>query len=221
MDFWSPIYLTLKLATVTTIILVALGIPTALLLSRCKHSIRSPIESLITLPLILPPSVLGFYLLIALSSQGPLEGMYRLFGIEPLAFTFGGLVLGSVFYSLPFAIQPMINSFSEVGEMPSMVGASLRAGPLKRFFTIHLPLAKRGILTGTVMAFAHTVGEFGVVLLIGGNIPGQTRLISIAIYDQVETLNFTQAHQLSGLLLAFSFVVLLAVSLINRPGRPI
>ncbi len=171
------------------------------------------------LPLVLPPTVLGFYLLIALGPKGPVGGALTALGGAPLAFTFPGLVVGSVIYSLPFAVQPLQNSFEAVGRLPLEAAATLRAGPVDRFLTVALPLSRRGLLTAATLGFAHTLGEFGVVLMIGGNIPGGTQVVSIAIYDHVESLAYGRAHALSALLLAFSFLLLLAVFATNRRFR--
>jgi molybdate transport system permease protein len=170
----------------------------------------------IALPLVLPPTVLGFYLLIALGPDGPVGGLMQAFGGTPLAFTFTGLVIGSVFYSMPFVIQPLQNAFTAIGREPMEVAATLRAAPLDRFFSVAVPLARPGFLTAAVLGFAHTLGEFGVVLMIGGNIPGETQVVSIAIYDHVESLEYTQAHWLSGGLLLLSFLLLVSIYAFNR-----
>lgn len=207
---------TLKLAGLTTLILLLVGTPLAWWLSRTRWRFRFLIEALVALPLVLPPTVLGFYLLIALGPHGPIGGLMESIGAQPLAFTFAGLVIGSVFYSMPFVIQPLQGAFTAIGRRPLEVAATLRASPLDRFFTVALPLARPGFLTAAVLGFAHTVGEFGVVLMIGGNIPGQTQVLSIAIYDHVETLEYAHAHWLSGGLLLLSFLLLMVVYGLNR-----
>ncbi len=208
--------LTLKLAGVSTLILLCLGTPLAWWLSQTRTRGKSVVEALIALPLVLPPTVLGFYLLLALSPTGPVGSTLNSLGLPSLAFSFSGLVLGSVIYSLPFVVQPLQTSFVAVGRRPLEVAATLGAGPLDRFLNIVLPMSKLGYLTAIVLGFAHTMGEFGVVLMIGGNIPGQTQVLSIAIYDHVEALEYSQAHWLAGLLLLFSFLVLLAVYTLNK-----
>ena len=207
---------TLKLAGITTLILLLLGTPLAWWLAHSRWRFKFLLEALIALPLVLPPTVLGFYLLVALGPNGPIGGFMQRLGGESLAFTFTGLVVGSVFYSLPFVVQPLQNAFAAIGKRPLEVAATLRAAPLDAFFTVAVPLARPGFYTAAVLGFAHTLGEFGVVLMIGGNIPGETRVISIAIYEHVETLAYAQANALSAGLLAFSFVVLLIVYVINR-----
>lgn len=207
---------TLKLAGLTTLILLLVGTPLAWWLSRTRWRFRFLIEALVALPLVLPPTVLGFYLLIALGPHGPIGGLMESIGAQPLAFTFAGLVIGSVFYSMPFVIQPLQGAFTAIGRRPLEVAATLRASPLDRFFTVAVPLARPGFLTAAVLGFAHTVGEFGVVLMIGGNIPGQTQVLSIAIYDHVETLEYAHAHWLSGGLLILSFLLLMVVYGLNR-----
>ena len=212
----SALWITLKLATLTTVILLLLGTPLAWWLARTRWRFKFLIEAVVALPLVLPPTVLGFYLLIALGPNGPIGGLMENLGARPLAFTFTGLVIGSVFYSMPFVIQPLQSAFSSVGQRPLEVAATLRASPLDRFFTVAVPLAWPGFLTAAVLGFAHTLGEFGVVLMIGGNIPGATQVISIAIYDHVEALEYTQAHWISGSLLLLSFLLLIAVYSLNR-----
>ena len=207
---------TLKLAGLTTLILLLVGTPLAWWLSRTRWRFRFLIEALVALPLVLPPTVLGFYLLIALGPHGPIGGLMESIGAQPLAFTFTGLVIGSVFYSMPFVIQPLQGAFTAIGRRPLEVAATLRASPLDRFFTVAVPLARPGFLTAAVLGFAHTIGEFGVVLMIGGNIPGQTQVLSIAIYDHVETLEYAHAHWLSGGLLILSFLLLMVVYGLNR-----
>ena len=206
--FW----ITLQLAFVATAILLLLGTPLAWWLAHTKRRIRPVVESLVALPLVLPPTVLGFYLLILLGS----EGLAGALGLAPLAFTFAGLVVGSVVYSLPFVVQPLRDAFMAVGRRPLEVAATLGASPVDRFFSVAVPLARPGFLTASILGFAHTLGEFGVVLMIGGNIPGETRVLSIAIYDHVEGLAYGRAHWLAGGLLVLSFVLLLAVHAVNR-----
>ncbi len=212
----TALFITLKLALFTTVILLVVGTPLAWWMSRTRWRFKFLLEAVVALPLVLPPTVLGFYLLVALGPHGPLGGLMKSMGGQPLAFTFTGLVIGSVFYSMPFVIQPLQNSFTTMGHRPMEVAATLRASPLDRFFTIAVPLARSGFLTAAVLGFAHTVGEFGVVLMIGGNIPGETQVLSIAIYDHVEALEYGQAHWLSGGLLLLSFVMLIGVYAINR-----
>lgn len=210
----TALAITLKLALVSTLILLLLGIPIAWWLARSNNKCKFIFEALIALPLVLPPTVLGFYLLLALGPHGPLASL-----TGPLAFTFTGLVIGSVFYSMPFVIQPLQVAFQAVGQRPLEVAATLGASPLDRFFTVALPLARPGLLTAAVLGFAHTLGEFGVVLMIGGNIPGETQVASIAIYDHVESLEYIQAHWLAGLLLLLSFALLTVVYGLNRRFR--
>ncbi len=214
-DF-TALAITLQLAAITTLILLLLGTPLAWWLARTRWRYRFVIESVIALPLVLPPTVLGFYLLIALGPNGPIGGLMQTFGWQPLAFTFTGLVIGSVFYSLPFVVQPIQAAFKAVGDRPLEVAATLRASPLDAFFTVAIPLAKPGFLTAAVLGFAHTLGEFGVVLMIGGNIPGETQVLSIAIYEHVEALEYGRAHWLSGMLLVLSFVMLMSLYALNR-----
>ncbi|EAS49614.1 permease protein, ABC-type molybdate transporter [Aurantimonas manganoxydans SI85-9A1] len=216
-DIWTPILLTIRLAAATTLILLILGTPLAWWLARSTARWKEIVGTLVALPLVLPPTVLGFYLLIAL---GP-EGLGGLLGLRTLAFSFEGLVIGSVIYSMPFVVQPIRNAFEAIGDRPLEVAATLRASPLDRFRTIALPLALPGFLTGAVLGFAHTVGEFGVVLMIGGSIPGETKVLSVAIYDYVETLHWAEAHVLAGGMLVFSFLVILAMTLFGRRiGQP-
>ena len=212
----TALFITIKLAGLTTLILLVLGTPFAWWLARSRSRFKFIIEALVALPLVLPPTVLGFYLLITLGPNGPLGGLMESLGGRPLAFTFTGLVIGSVIYSMPFVVQPLQAAFTTIGNRPLEVAATLRASPLNRFFTVALPLARSGFLTAAVLGFAHTIGEFGVVLMIGGNIPGETQVISIAIYDHVEGLEYSHAHWLSGGLLFLSFILLLAVYAFNR-----
>ena len=211
----GAITLTLKLAGLTTLILLLLGTPLAWWLARTRSPLKSAVSALVALPIVLPPTVIGFYLLVSLGPNGPLGQLTQSIGLGTLPFTFAGLVVGSVFYSLPFVVQPIQNAFEAIGERPLEVAATLRASPLDTFFSVVLPLAKPGYLTATVMGFAHTVGEFGVVLMIGGNIPGKTRVVSVQIYDHVEALEYAQAHWLAGGMLVFSFLVLLALYAFN------
>ena len=215
----SALKVTLLLAGTTTVILLLAGIPLAWWLARTRCRLRLLLEAVIALPLVLPPTVLGFYLLLMLGPDGPLGGFSTMLGFGPLAFTFTGLVIGSCIYSLPFAVQPMRDAFAAMGDRPLEAAATLRAGPLDRFLTVTLPLAAPGILTALVLTFAHTLGEFGVVLMIGGNIPGRTQVLSIAIYDHVEALEYANAHILSAGLLAFSFLLLLLTYGLGRRMR--
>ena len=207
--------LTLRLAALSTLILLLVGTPLAWWLARTRFVLKPVINALVTLPLVLPPTVLGFYLLLLLSPNG-LPG---LLGTEPLAFTFSGLVIGSVIYSLPFVVQPLQDAFAAIGRRPMEVAATLGATPFDRFFSVALPLARPGYLTAAALGFAHTLGEFGVVLMIGGNIPGETQVVSIAIYDHVEALDYGRAHGLAALLLALSFALLLSVYALNKRFR--
>ncbi len=213
---WLALALTAKLALTTTLILLVFGTPLAWWLSRTRSRLRPVLEAVVALPLILPPTVLGFYLLIALGPSGPIGGLMTRLGGAPLAFTFAGLVIGSVVYSLPFVIQPLQSAFSAIGERPMEAAATLGAAPFDRFVHVALPLARNGYLTAAVLGFAHTVGEFGVVLMIGGSIPGETQVLSIAIYDNVEMLNYGRAHWLAGGLLILSFCMLMVVFIVNR-----
>jgi molybdate transport system permease protein len=216
MEFdWQPIWLTLKLAGITTITLLVLATPIAWWLARTRAWYRQPLVAVVALPLVLPPTVLGFYLLLLLGPQGPVGAFTEALGLGTLPFTFAGLVVASVIYSLPFAVQPLQNTFEALGNQPLEAAATLRASSRDRFFTVILPLARPGFLTAAVLSFAHTLGEFGVVLMIGGSIPGETKVLSVAIYDHVETLEYDQAHLLAGGMLLFSFVVLLALYLVS------
>jgi len=212
----SALLVSLRLAALSTLILLVLGTPLAWWLARSRWRFKFLIEAAVALPLVLPPTVLGFYLLIALGPHGPVGGLMQALGGRPLAFTFTGLVIGSVFYSLPFVVQPLQGAFASIGQRPLEAAATLRASPLDRFFSVIVPLARPGFLTAAVLGFAHTIGEFGVVLMIGGNIPGQTQVLSIAIYDHVEALDYTRAHLLSAGLLVLSFVLLVTVYALNR-----
>ena len=215
LDF-SAIIVTIKLAIVSTSILILIGTPIAWWLSQTKFKFKAVFEAIIALPLILPPTVLGFYLLITLGSNGPIGKLLESLGGSSIAFTFTGLVVGSVIYSMPFVVQPLQNSFSSVGRKPLEAAATLGASTIDRFFSVAVPLSRSGFITAAVLGFAHTVGEFGVVLMIGGNIPGETGVVSIAIYDHVEAMEYGQAHWLAGGLLATSFLMLLFVYIINR-----
>jgi molybdate transport system permease protein len=207
----SAIRLTLELATVVTVLLLALGTPIAWWLARTRSRLRHAVGAVVALPLVLPPTVIGFYLLLVLGPNGPVGKLTEALGIGLLPFSFGGLVLASVCYSLPFVVQPLQNAFEAIGPRPLEVAATLRAGPWDTFWSVAVPLARPGFLSGAVLGFAHTVGEFGVVLMIGGNIPDKTRVVSVQIYDHVEALEYAQAHWLAGGMLAFSFTVLLAL----------
>ncbi|MFI8394517.1 molybdate ABC transporter permease subunit [Pseudomonas sp. NPDC078863] len=209
-DF-AAIWLTLKLASLTTVILLVIGTPIALWLSRTSSWLRGPIGAIVALPLVLPPTVIGFYLLLALGPHGFLGQFTQWLGLGTLTFSFTGLVIGSVIYSMPFVVQPLQNAFSAIGPRPLEVAATLRANPWDTFFSVILPLARPGFITAAILGFAHTVGEFGVVLMIGGNIPDKTRVVSVQIYDHVEALEYAQAHWLSAAMLVFSFLVLLAL----------
>jgi molybdate transport system permease protein len=215
-DDLTALFLTIKLAGTTTTILLLAGTPLAWWFARSRWRFKFIFEAVVALPLILPPTVLGFYLLLLLGPHGPLGKLWIQLGMGTLPFSFQGLVIGSVFYSLPFVVQPLQNSFVSIGKRPLEIAATLRASPLDRFFSVTLPLARPGFLTAAILGFAHTVGEFGVVLMIGGNIPGKTRVLSIAIYEHVEAIEYNRAHLLSGILLIFSFFMLVAVYGFNR-----
>jgi len=215
-ELWSSIRLTLLLASITTAVLILVGTPLAWWLARSRRRWKEAVATVVALPLVLPPTVLGFYLLLALGPNGPGGWVARSFGGRSLAFSFIGLVIGSVVYSLPFAVQPIRNAFEAIGERPFEVAATLRATRADAFWTVAIPLARPGLITGAVLGFAHTVGEFGVVLMIGGNIPGRTRVLSIAIYDYVESSQWTQAHMLAAGMLVFSFAVIMSVTLIEK-----
>ena len=210
-DIWQPVLLTIELAAVTTIILLIIGTPVAWWLARSKAWWKEAVATLVAMPLVLPPTVLGFYLLLAMGPLGPVGRLTAALGLGYLPFTFWGLVVASVFYSLPFMVQPLQTAFEGLGERPLEVAATLRASPLDAFFTVAVPQALPGFLSASILTFAHTVGEFGVVLMIGGSLPGATRVASVAIYDHVEALDYAQAHRLAAVLLIFSFLVLLVV----------
>jgi len=217
----QAIALSLQLSGLTTLCLLALATPLAWWLSRKRSWMRSGISALTSMPLVLPPSVLGFYLLIALGPHGPVGYLSQMFGFDNLNFTFSGLLIGSMVYSLPFAVQPLQSAFEAIGERPLEVAATLRASPLDTFFHIALPLAKPGYMTAGVMVFAHTLGEFGVVLMLGGNIPGKTQVISTNIFSHVEAMEYAQAHWLSALMLIFSFFALLALTGVKRQAKDV
>ena len=219
-DAWAAIVLTLELAASATVILLLLATPLAWWLSQTASRWRAPVSALATLPLVLPPTVLGFYLLVAMGPQGPLGQLTQALGWGVLSFTFAGLLIGSVVFSLPFAVQPIQHAFEAIGARPMEVALTLRASPVDAFFTVALPLARPGLVTAAILSFAHTVGEFGVVLMIGGNIPGKTRVVSTQIYGHVEAMEYAQAHWLAGGMVVFSFAVLLALSMMRkRAGR--
>ncbi|NWG30386.1 MAG: molybdate ABC transporter permease subunit [Rhodocyclaceae bacterium] len=217
-DF-GAIWLTLKLAGLTTLILLVVGTPLAWWLARTRSRLKGPIGAVVALPIVLPPTVLGFYLLIIMGPNGPVGQFTQWAGMGLLPFTFGGLVVASVFYSLPFVVQPIQNAFEALGDRPLEAAATLGARPIDAFFSVAVPLAKPGFLTATVLGFAHTVGEFGVVLMIGGNIPDKTRVVSVQIYDHVEALEYAQAHWLAGGMVIFSFLVLAALYTLNPTGK--
>ena len=218
-QLWSPIVLTLKLAALTTVLLLVIGTPVAWWLARSSARWKEAVATLVAMPLVLPPTVLGFYLLLLLGPSGPGGALAGLWGARTLAFTFEGLVLGSVLYSMPFVVQPIRNAFEAIGDRPLEVAATLRATPWDAFWSVAVPLARPGFMTAAVLGFAHTVGEFGVVLMIGGNIPGQTKVLSVAIYDFVETQRWSEAHILAGGMVLFSFLVILAMFLLEKQMR--
>ena len=220
----QAIVLTLQVATLTTAILAVIGTPLAWWLARTRSGLKSVLTALVAMPIVLPPSVLGFYLLVLMGPNGPVGQWTQALGIGLLPFSFGGLVVASVLYSLPFMVQPVLNAMEAMGSRPLEVAASLRASPVDTFFRVVLPLCRPGLVTGCIMSFAHTVGEFGVVLMVGGNIPGETRMVSVQIYDHVEALEYADAHRLAAVMLLFSFAVLLILHLYNARhaarGRP-
>lgn len=215
---WAAIALTLRLATVTTLILLVLGTPLAWWLARTASPLRPLVETVTALPLVLPPTVLGFYLLVLLGPSGPVGGWWESLGGDRLVFSFPGLVVGSVLFSLPFAVQPLHTAFRAIGPRPLEAAATIGATPRDRFFTVALPMARQGVVTSAALSFAHTVGEFGVVLMVGGNIPGRTQVVSIAIFDHVEALDYGSAHLLSFGMLVFSFAVLAVAYGSTRTG---
>ena len=220
-EIWQPVRLTLQLALLTTAILILIGTPLAFWLARSRWRWKEVIGAFVAIPLVLPPTVLGFYLLVALGPQGPGGWLASLWGGRTLAFSFTGLVIGSVLFSMPFVVQPIRAAFEAVGDRPLEVAATLRASPWRVFWTVAVPLARPGFLTGAILGFAHTVGEFGVVLMIGGNIPGETKVLSVAIFDYVETSRWAQANVLAGGMVAFSFCMILAMMIVEkRVGRP-
>ncbi len=220
----QAIVLTLQVATLTTVILAVIGTPLAWWLARTRSGLKSVLTALVAMPIVLPPSVLGFYLLVLMGPNGPVGQWTQALGIGLLPFSFSGLVVASVLYSLPFMVQPVLNAMEAMGSRPLEVAASLRASPVDTFFRVVLPLCRPGLVTGCIMSFAHTVGEFGVVLMVGGNIPGETRMVSVQIYDHVEALEYADAHRLAAVMLLFSFAVLLVLHLYNARhaarGRP-
>ncbi|MBM3507579.1 MAG: molybdate ABC transporter permease subunit [Alphaproteobacteria bacterium] len=215
-ELWPPIRLTLELAAATTVLLLLVGTPIAWWLARSRARWKEAVAAVVALPLVLPPTVLGFYLLLFLGPRGPGGDVAELFGLRTFAFTFTGLLFGSVLFSMPFVVQPIRNAFEAFGERPLEVAATLRASRWDAFWSVAVPLARPGFLTGAVLGFAHTVGEFGVVLMIGGNIPGRTRTLSVAIFDYVNTLRWTEAHIIAGGMVVFSFVVILAMFVLEK-----
>jgi molybdate transport system permease protein len=217
----ATIWLTLRLATTVTILLLILATPIALWLARTHSWFKGPVSALVALPLVLPPTVLGFYLLLAMGPNGAIGQFTQALGLGTLPFTFWGLVVASMVYSMPFVVQPIQNAIEAIGNRPLEAAATLGAGPIDRFFTVVLPLAKPGFMTATILGFAHTVGEFGIVLMIGGSIAGETRVVSVQIYDHVEALQYAQAHALSGVMVVFSFVVLLMLYTFQRKRKAV
>ncbi|MCR9277042.1 MAG: molybdate ABC transporter permease subunit [Pseudomonadaceae bacterium] len=215
----ATIWLTLQLASVVTILLLLIGTPIAWWLTRTQSWLKGPVSAVVALPLVLPPTVLGFYLLLAMGPSGVIGEITQSLGLGTLAFSFSGLVVASLIYSLPFVVQPIQNAMEAIGERPLEVAATLHASPWDRFFSVVLPLARPGFVTASILGFAHTVGEFGVVLMIGGNIPGETRVVSVAIYDHVESLAYSEAHGLAGAMIVFSFIVLMILYNSQRRGR--
>lgn len=214
-DF-AAIWLTLQLASLTTVLLLVIGTPIAWWLARTRSRLKGPVAAVVALPLVLPPTVIGFYLLITLGPHGFIGQITQSLGLGILPFSFAGLVVGSVFYSMPFVVQPIQNAFEAIGERPLEVAATLRASPLDSFFNVALPMARPGFLTAAILGFAHTIGEFGVVLMIGGNIPDKTRVVSVQIFDHVEAMEYAKAHWLAGGMLVFSFVILLVLQAKGR-----
>lgn len=211
----AAIWLTIKLATTVTVLLLIIGTPIAWWLARTQSAFKGVVGAVVALPLVLPPTVIGFYLLLAMGPNGPLGKLTEALGMGTLPFTFPGLVIASVFYSLPFVVQPIQNAFEAIGNRPLEVASTLRASPWDAFWSVAVPLAKPGFLSGAILGFAHTVGEFGIVLMIGGNIPEKTRVVSVQIYDHVEALEYTQAHWLSGGMMLFSFLILIGLYTFN------
>lgn len=216
---WSAVRLTAELAAVTTLLLMLVGTPLAWWLARTRSRLKPLWSALVAMPLVLPPTVLGFYLLLAMGPQGPVGQLTQALGLGRLPFTFAGLVVASVFYSLPFVVQPLQQAFEAIPARTLEAAATLRASPWDRFFTVAVPLARPGFVTAGVLGFAHTVGEFGVVLMIGGNIPDKTRVLSVAIYDHVEAAEFADAHRLAAGMVVFALVVLVTLYVVNRPAR--
>ena len=216
---WSAIRITAALASITTLVLLVLGTPLAWWLARTRSRAKPFLAALVAMPLVLPPTVLGFYLLLLMGPQGPVGQLTQALGLGRLPFTFAGLVVASVIYSLPFVVQPLQQAFEAIPPRMLEAAATLRAGPLDRFFSVALPLARPGFITASVLGFAHTVGEFGVVLMIGGNIPDKTRVLSVAIYDHVEASEFADAHRLAAGMVAFALVALVTLYVVNRPAR--
>lgn len=216
---WSAIWLTVKLASLTTLILLIIGTPLAWHLARTRRWWKAPLSAVVALPIVLPPTVIGFYLLITLGPKGPIGQLTDSLGLGTLPFTFTGLLVASVFYSLPFVVQPIQNAFETLDMRLMEAASTLRAKPLDAFFSVAIPMARPGFLTASILGFAHTVGEFGVVLMIGGNIPDQTRVVSVQIYDHVEAMEYAQAHWLAGGMVVFSFIVLLLMYTLNRGIR--
>ena len=214
----GAIWVTLKLASIVTVLLLLIGTPLAWYLARTRTPWRRPLAAIVALPLVLPPTIIGFYLLLAMGPHGPIGKLTQALGLGLLPFTFPGLVVASVLYSLPFVVQPLQSTFATLGERPLEVAATLRAGPLDRFFSVVVPMSKSGFVTSAILGFAHTIGEFGVVLMIGGNIDGQTRVASVAVYDHVEAFEYAQAQWLSAILLLFAFAVLLGMYTL-QPAR--
>jgi molybdate transport system permease protein len=215
-EIWTAVGLTIELAATTTVILLIIGTPLAWWLARSSLWWKEGVAAIVALPLVLPPTVLGFYLLVLLGPNGPGGWLAGLWGARTLAFTFQGLVIGSVVYSMPFVVQPIRNAFAAMGDRPLEVAATLRASPIRAFWTVAMPLARPGFLSGAVLGFAHTVGEFGIVLMVGGNIPGRTKVLSVAVYDYVETMQWREANILAAGMAAFAFAVILAMTLVEK-----
>ncbi len=218
-DIWQPIRLTIELAAIATVLMIIVGTPIAWWLARSKAWWKEGVATVVAMPLVLPPTVLGFYLLVTLGPSGPGGALASLWGARTMAFTFEGLVIGSIIFSLPFVVQPIRNAFEAMGDRPLEVAATLRASPMRAFWTVAVPLARPGFLTGAILGFAHTVGEFGVVLMIGGNIPGETRVLSVAIYDYVETSRWREANILAAGMVVFAFTVILAMLIVEKRAR--